>query len=144
MAWFRMLYSKNAFERSLGKRKVLDLSPAEGLRAMAAFYRDHRPQHAPAEDGDDVLEFRWAPNAGGYELAIMRRMRRHGDGHAPERTLELAYRFRMTGQREAVRAGQHALDDPNAANEFVRRMTASAPWKVVSGAAVTQRTLTEA
>ncbi len=143
MAWFRISYAKNAFERSLGKRKAASLSPAEGLRAMAAFYRDHRPQHAPAEDGDDVLEFRWGPNGGGYELAIVRRMHRHGSDE-PQRTLELAYEFRMTPLRDSLEAGQHAIDDPAKSGEFVRRMTATAPWKVAAGAAVTRQTLTEA
>ncbi len=132
VAWFRILYAKNAFRRSIGKKNADALSPSEGLRAMAAFYRDNRPQHAPAEDGDDVLEVRWGPNAGGYELAIVRRMRRHGS-EQPERILELAYGFGSTPQREALGAGQHALDDPAATADFVRRVSSSAPWRVASG-----------
>lgn len=141
MAWFRILYAKNAFERSLGaggKRRTDALSPSEGLRAMAAFYRDHRPQHA--EPGGDVLEVRWASNDA-YELTIVRRMLRHGQ---PEHVLELAFAFRPTPQREALSAGQHALDDPARTAEFVRRVSSSAPWKVVSGAAILRRSLTEA
>jgi len=143
MAWFRIRYSRNAFVRSLGARDAEGLSPAEGLRAMAAFYRDHRPQHAPADQGDDVLEFRWGPGSAGYELALLRRMRRHGSDD-PERVLELRYGFRMTPQREAVKAGQHALDDPSATGAFVRRVTGSAAWKTVAGASVVTRSLTEA
>jgi hypothetical protein len=138
MAWFRILFAKNAFERSIGKRKPDALSPAQGLRAMVAFYRDHRPQHA--ETDGDVLEVRWGSNDS-YELSIVRRMQRHGQ---PEHVLELTYAFAVTPQRAALGAGQQALDDPAATADFVRRVSSSAAWKVVSGAAVRRRSLTEA
>lgn len=138
MAWFRILFSKNAFLRSAGVKTADALSPSEGLRAMGAFYRDHRPQHA--EPDGDVLEVRWGSPTD-YELTIVRRMQRHGQ---PEHVLELTYVFRSTEQRDAVSAGQLALDDPAATADFVRRVSSSAPWKVASGAAVLRRSLTEA
>ncbi len=71
MAWFRILCANERSSVSPRRHRFaastvwMRLSPAEGLRAMAAFYRDHRPQHAPAEDGGDVLEVRWGPGGGG-------------------------------------------------------------------------------
>lgn len=142
MAWFRILYSSNAFERSLDGARARDLSPASGVRAMVAFYRDHRAQHADVPAGDDVLEFRWGPVGDEFETAVVRRIRRHGSID-PERTLELAWRFARTERRDAVTSGQFAIDDPVESAAFLRRVTSSAPWVATKGAAVRSSTLSE-
>ena len=140
MAWFRILFAKNAFVKSLAGAKPASLSPADGLAAMIAFYRDHRPQHTEA--GDDVLEFAWKTDDDGFELAISRRMQRHGSDD-PMRTLELAFRFASTERRDAVAGGQLGCSDVADLPRFRREITGSAAWKVAAGASVRSRTLEE-
>ena len=126
MAWFRIVYAKNAFVRSAGDPERL--TPASGLRAMAVFYREHRAQHAAPADGDDVLEFRWERAGDEFEVAVLRRLRRHGsDG--PE--------------RDAAASGHLAIDDPARATAFVREVTASAAWAAVRGARPRSFTIVE-
>lgn len=143
MAWFRILYTRNAFERSLDGSAAAGLTPAEGLRAMAAFYREHRAQHASVPDGDDVLEFRWATADEHFEVAVRRRLRRHGSD-APERVLELAWRFPRSGMRDAAASGRLSITDPVDARDFVRRVTGSAPWKAIRGSAPLWSSISEA
>ncbi|MDQ2698767.1 MAG: hypothetical protein M3Y46_08240 [Actinomycetota bacterium] len=140
MAWFRILYAKNAFVRSLDGAKPESLSPAAGLDAMIRFYRDHRPQHT--EPGDDVLEFVWHSDDDAYELRICRRMQRH-DSDEPVRTLDLTYRFARTERRDAVAGGQLGCQEPGDLPRFRREVTGSAAWKVAAGAAVQSRSLEE-
>ena len=140
MAWFRILYAKNAFVRSLGGVKPESLSPAAGLAAMIAFYRDDRAQHTGK--GDDVLEFSWATDDDGFWLAICRRMQRHGSDD-PMRTLGLTFRFASTERRDAVAGGQLGCQEPDDLARFRREVIGSAAWKVAAGAAVRSRTLDE-
>jgi hypothetical protein len=138
MAWFRIRFAKNAFLRSLDGAKPESLSPANGLDAMIAFYRDHRPQHA----GDDVLEFHWKSDDDGFELAICRRMLRDG-GDEPARTLELAYRFTATELQGAVAGGQLGCGEPDDLPRFRDEVTGTAAWKIAAQAAVASQTLEE-
>ncbi len=140
MTWFRILYAKNAFVRSLGGVKPASLSPADGLEAMVAFYRDYRAQHTEA--GDDALEFAWKTDGDGFELAISRRMQRHGSDD-PVRTLELAFRFASTELEDAVAGGQLGCQEPDDLERFRREVLGTAAWKVASGAAVQSQTLEE-
>jgi hypothetical protein len=130
MAWFRIRFAKNAFLRSLDGAKPDSLSPADGLDAMIAFYRDHRPQHAV----DDVLEFVWKSDDLGFELAICRRMQRD-DSSDPAHTLELAYRFTSTELQGAVAGGQLGCGDPDDLPRFHDEVTGTAAWKIASTAA---------
>ncbi len=140
MAWFRIVYAKNAFVRSAGD--PARLTPASGLRAMAVFYREHRAQHAAPADGDDVLEFRWERAGDEFEVAVLRRLRRHGsDG--PERVLRLAWRFARSAERDAAASGHLVVDDPARATAFVREVTASAAWAAVRGARPRSFTIVE-
>lgn len=138
MAWFRIRFAKNAFVRSLDGAKPESLSPADGLDAMIAFYREHRPQHA----GDDVLEFVWKSDDHGFELAICRRMQRN-DGDEPARTLELAYRFASTELQEAVAGGQLGCGDPDDLTRFCDEVTGTAAWKIAAQADVKSQSLEE-
>ena len=140
MAWFRILYAKNAFVKSLGGVKPESLSPAAGLSAMIAFYRDHRAQHTGK--GDDVLEFSWATDDDGFWLAICRRMQRSGSDD-PVRTLELSYRFAPTELGDAVAGGQLGCQETDDLALFPREVIGTAAWKVAAGAAVQSRTLEE-
>jgi hypothetical protein len=140
MAWFRILYAKNAFVKSLGGVKPASLSPVDGLDAMIAFYRDHRAQHTGK--GDDVLEFSWGTDADGFWLAICRRMQRQGSDD-PVRTLDLTFRFASTEHRDAVAGGQLGCQEPDDLERFRREVTGSAAWKVASDAAVQSRAIEE-
>lgn len=141
MAWFRILYAKNAFERSLGG-DTSRLSPAAGLRAMAVFYREHRAQHAAPADGDDRLECRWGSTDDEFEVAVLRRLRRHGSDE-PERVLQLAWRFARSEVRDAAASGHLAIDDPARAAAFVREVTASPAWAAIRGARPRSVTMVE-
>lgn len=140
MAWFRILYAKNAFVRSLDGTKPESLSPAAGLDAMIAFYRDHRPQHTGP--GDDALEFGWDSDDDAFQLRICRRMQRRNSDD-PVRTLELAYRFARTERSDAVAGGQLGCQEPDDLERFSGEVTGSAAWKVVADAAVQSQSLTE-
>ena len=140
MAWFRILYAKNAFVRSLGGAKPESLSLADGLEAMIAFYRDHRAQHADV--GDDVLEFVWKTDDQGFELAICRRMQRH-DSDEPARTLELAFHFAPSDLGDAVAGGQLGCQEPDDLERFRREVLGTAAWKIAAEAPVLSRSLDE-
>ena len=140
MTWFRILYAKNAFVRSLGGVKPGSLSPAEGLEAMIAFYRDHRPQHTGK--GDDVLEFAWKTDREGFELMICRRMQRQNSDD-PVRTLDLAFRFAPSELGDAVAGGQLGCQDPQDLERFRREVLGTAAWKIAEGAPVQSRRLEE-
>ena len=140
MAWFRILYAKNAFVKSLGGVKPASLSPADGLAAMVAFYRDHRAQHT--EVGDDVLEFAWKTDDDGFELAISRRMQRHGSDD-PVRALELSFRFASSELGDAVAGGQLGCQEPDDLERFRREVLGTAAWKIAAGAEVQSRALEE-
>jgi phosphoglycolate phosphatase-like HAD superfamily hydrolase len=140
MAWFRILYAKNAFVRSLGGVKPDSLLPEEGLDAMIDFYRDHRAQHTEA--GDDVLEFAWKTNNDGFQLAICRRMQRH-DSDEPSRTLELAYRFAASELGDAVAGGQLGCQEPDDLGRFRREVLGTAAWRIAADAAVQSQSLEE-
>ena len=141
MAWFRILYTKNAFERSLVGPSA-QLSPSAGLRAMAAFYREHRAQHAVVADGDDVLEFRWARDGDDFAVTVLRRLRRHGSDD-PARVLELVWRFGRSGMRDAAASGRLSITDPAQTPSFVREVTASPAWAAIRGALPQGPTITE-
>lgn len=141
MAWFRILYAKNAFQRSLG-RDPARLTPAAGLRAMAVFYREHRAQHAAPADGDDRLEFRWGRADDEFEVAVLRRLRRHGSDE-PERVLQLAWRFARSAVRDAAASDHLAIDGPAQAAAFVREVTVSPAWAAIRGARPRSFTITE-
>ncbi len=76
--WFRILYSRNAFLRSLAEdgQQLETLSPMHAIRAMERFHTNFRPQHGDADElicdwgvshEDDTL----------WEFAVVRRMTRH-------------------------------------------------------------------
>lgn len=94
--WFRILYARNALLRSLALDELtLDgLTPAQGVRAMLAFARDFRPQHAEL----DELHCRWGEVGDRYEFALERRMHRHDH---PDATLSLVFEFALTPSRPA-------------------------------------------
>ena len=140
MTWFRILYAKNAFVRSLGGVKPESLSPADGLDAMISFYRDHRAQHTGK--GDDALEFGWKTDDNGFELAICRRMQRQ-DSDDPVRTLELIYRFASTELGDAVAGGQLGCQEPDDLERFRREVLGTAAWKIAADAQVQSRSLQE-
>ena len=140
MTWFRILYAKNAFVRSLGGVKPESLSPSDGLEAMIAFYRDHRPQHTGK--GDDVLEFAWKTDGDGFELEISRRMQRHGSDD-PVRNLDLGFHFARSELGDAVAGGQLGCQEPDDLERFRREVLGTAAWKIAGGAAVQSRRLEE-
>jgi hypothetical protein len=140
MAWFRILYAKNAFVRSLRGVKPASLSPADGLEAMISFYRDHRPQHTGK--GDDALEFGWKTDGDGFQLAICRRMQRHGSDDPP-RTLELAFRFAATDLGDAVAGCQLGCQEPDDLDRFRREVLGTAAWKVAASSPVQSQSLDE-
>lgn len=82
--WFRIPYAQNALLRLLAEHGATlpELSVAEGIRWMIHFQHNHKPQHAEL----DQLSCSWS----GRELAIVRRMRRHGQ---PETTLSLVFGY---------------------------------------------------
>jgi hypothetical protein len=95
VAWFRIVYARNAFLRSL--ESPLDtLTPAGGIAAMQRFMRDFRPQHAEL----DVFECSWRPDEGGFAFTLTRRMRRHGH---PEATLNLVFEYAASPTRTSLR-----------------------------------------
>ena len=140
MTWFRILYAKNAFVRSLGGVKPESLSLADGLEAMIAFYREHRPQHTGK--GDDVLEFAWKTDGDGFELMICRRMQRQNSDD-PVRTLDLAFRFAASELGDAVAGGQLGCQDTQDLERFRREVLGTAAWKIAEGAPVQSRRLEE-
>jgi hypothetical protein len=89
--WFRILYARNAFMRSLSS-PLASLRAADGIRAMLAFQHSYSPQHAEL----DVLECSWAPIGDRFEFAITRRMQRHDN---PEVTLSLVFAYALTPAR---------------------------------------------
>jgi hypothetical protein len=107
---------------------------------MIAFYRDHRPQHTGK--GDDVLEFAWKTEGDRFELAICRRMHRHG-GDDPVRTLDFAFGFAKSELGDAVAGGQLGCQDPDDLDRFRREVLGTAAWKIADGAAVQSRRLEE-
>ncbi len=91
--WFRITFARNAFLRVLSERgaSLEELTVAEGIRAMGDFARGHRPQHAELDLAYSVAR----AVEGGYELSVVRRMRRHD---YPESALTLAFDFDERGQ----------------------------------------------
>lgn len=92
--WFRISFARNAFVRALATQDLdlETLSVMHGIRAMASFFEESKPQHAEL----DELECRWSPVEGGWELAIVRRMRRHDH---PEAQLRLVFGYTASDQR---------------------------------------------
>lgn len=86
--WFRIAYARNALLRLLAEERLeLDsLTLAEGIRAMQHFIDDWRPQHGEV----DELEAQWGPADDGFELALVRRMRRHNQ---PEVRVSLVFGY---------------------------------------------------
>jgi hypothetical protein len=89
--WFRILYARNAFMRSLSS-PLASLGAADGISAMLAFRQSYRPQHAEL----DMLECSWGAVGDRFEFAITRRMRRHDN---PEATLSLVFAYALTPAR---------------------------------------------
>lgn len=62
---------------------------------MQEFMELHKPQHAEL----DAFEAAWGPVAGGYELALERRMQRHDH---PESTLSLVFTYTARTERTST------------------------------------------
>ncbi len=122
--WFRIPYAKNAFLRSLDA-PLDSLTLVEGIRAMLAFERDYKPQHARL----DRLGCSWEPTGERFEFVISRRMQRDGQ---PEKTLALTFSYALSSA-----AGIHgtiAIDGP-------RDATATEGYRAVVNAPVLERRL---
>jgi hypothetical protein len=122
--WFRILYARNAFARSLG-HPIASLTVAEGLAAMLAFRRDFRPQHAQL----DSLECSWAPVGNTFEFAITRRMQRHDH---PETTLSLVFAYALTPARRL---------EGSAELTTLRAATSTPAYRAIARATVLDRRL---
>ena len=123
MAWFRILYARNAFLRSL--EVPLDtLTPAEGIAAMERFMSEFRPQHAEL----DVFECSWGTTGDRFEFALTRRMQRHGH---PEATLNLVFEYPASPTRTSLRGTAPGTDAKRTAG-----------YRAISRATVKARRLT--
>ena len=122
--WFRILYARNAFARSLG-HPIASLTVAEGLAAMLEFQRSYRPQHAEL----DSLECSWAPVGDRFEFAITRRMLRHDN---PEATLSLVFGYALTPARRLEGSARLAT---------LRDATSTPGYRAIARGAVLDRRL---
>lgn len=122
--WFRIPYVKNAFLRSLGT-PLDSLTLVEGIRAMLAFERDYKPQHAHL----DRLGCSWEASGDRFEFVISRRMQRAAH---PETTLSFTFAYALAAGRALH--GTVAIDGP-------RDATATEGYRAVVNAPVLERRL---
>jgi hypothetical protein len=142
--WFRISFAENAFRRvvTASGASIESLRAPDALALVAAFYRDHRAQHARITDQGDALLWQWGPDADAtsFTIDLTRQLIREGDDQ-PIVHLGLTLAYRWTPGRRALSRGHAWCFSPAELKTFERDVRGSEAYRAIASAAPISATL---
>jgi len=97
-----------------------DLTLAEGIRLMLAFYRDVRADNCKLDEDGDMLLFQWGGGQGSFECDITRQfIVTHSEDDEPAMSqLSFTFHFASSPQFGAIKSGNHWCYAPDGLADF--------------------------